>query len=307
MSQLVSIIIPTYNRPTYLEMAIRSVLKQSYQNFEIIIVDDNPHSLVTDSGFFKNDKRIRYFKNEINQGAPFSRNFGVSKAKGEYIAFLDDDDFWAADKLEKQLKHFSRLGSEFGVVYCGFYFTVGESIIKRSNKYYSENDLSNITMERCPFGSPTPLIRKKIFMETDGFDVTLPSCQDWDFWIRITKICKCSPVMEALAFYRIHGEQISTDISKKISGRRAILEKYRYDFSKYPSIISNHYRRIGSLCSLNDQRQKALRSYRLSINEDKFNWSSWFHFLVLNLSHECHKNLVKKFGLKKISGIEIID
>jgi teichuronic acid biosynthesis glycosyltransferase TuaG len=101
---LVSVIMPTYNCAPYIVETIRSVQSQTYENWEIIIVDDcstdNTESIVESI----NDKRIRYFKNSKNSGAAVSRNFALREAKGRWIAFLDSDDLWAPTKLEHQLR-----------------------------------------------------------------------------------------------------------------------------------------------------------------------------------------------------------
>jgi len=114
---LVSVIIPTYNRKALLDIAINSVLNQTYQNFEIIIVDDNSND-GTDNYINKiNHDNIQYIKNKETMYAPKSRNIGISHSKGDLIAFLDDDDEWYPDKLEKQVKLF--LDSDVGLVYGG--------------------------------------------------------------------------------------------------------------------------------------------------------------------------------------------
>ena len=102
---MVSIIMPSYNTDKYIAESIESVLSQTYQNWELIIVDDcstdNTDTVVQK---FINDSRILYFKNKHNNGAAFSRNYGLKVAKGKWIAFLDSDDLWTPDKLEKQIE-----------------------------------------------------------------------------------------------------------------------------------------------------------------------------------------------------------
>ena len=114
---LVSVIIPTYNRKNLLDISINSVLNQTYQNFEIIIVDDNSNDGTDDYIKKINHDKIQYIKNKESMYAPTSRNIGILHSKGDLISFLDDDDEWYSDKLEKQVKLFQ--DSDVGLVYGG--------------------------------------------------------------------------------------------------------------------------------------------------------------------------------------------
>ncbi len=100
----VSVIIPTYNRPHLVSRAIRSVLEQSYQDFEVIVVDDGLDKRSKDVIEGIGDGRVRYIENVKSEGAPASRNRGAKESRGDYLAFLDDDDEWSPHKLELQIK-----------------------------------------------------------------------------------------------------------------------------------------------------------------------------------------------------------
>ena len=114
MDELVSIIMPSYNTAEYIDNSIKSVLAQTYENWELIIVDDcsTDH---TDAVVFPHlaDKRIRYLQNEQNSGAAVSRNRALREAKGKWIAFLDSDDLWEPEKLERQLEFMIANGYKF--------------------------------------------------------------------------------------------------------------------------------------------------------------------------------------------------
>src|SRR5438034_8399752 len=116
----VSVIIPTYNRARYLSDAIRSVVNQTFQDFEIIVIDDcsqDQTRIATDS--FK-DQRIKYLTHDSNRGEAAARNTGIQKSTGSYIAFLDDDDQWAPEKLQLQIQIFEQSATKVGLVYCGY-------------------------------------------------------------------------------------------------------------------------------------------------------------------------------------------
>src|SRR4030066_2069221 len=118
----VSVIIPTYNRARFIERAIRSVLNQTYQNFEIIVVDDASTDDTEERvrRLLPNGRRLKYVRHDINRGAGAARDTGIKNAAGEYIALLDSDDEWLPEKLEKQLQVFKESRDEkLGLVYCG--------------------------------------------------------------------------------------------------------------------------------------------------------------------------------------------
>ena len=116
--ELVSIVVPVYNAEKFLKDTIQTVLEQTYPNWELLLVDDcsNDNSVDIIKEYVKDDKRIRLLKNEKNSGAALTRNHGIKEAKGTYLCFLDADDLWEKEKLEKQLKFMK--GND-----CAFSFT----------------------------------------------------------------------------------------------------------------------------------------------------------------------------------------
>ncbi len=227
---LVSVIIPTYNRPTYLEETIYSVVNQTYINIEIIVVDDGSKSNYAEQ-ICKKFKNCEYYFKE-NGGLSSARNYGISKAKGKFIAFLDDDDFWREDKLQKQVKvlvnnptidlvHSSasvvdRYGKEIGQI-------IGASqnkIHKRSGNVFW-NALGVWVVK-----SPTPLIRKNVFQLDLMFDETIKVGEDLDFYQRMFYRHKVLYINEPLAFYRDYEntERLSLQTEKYIG-----IEKKMYD------------------------------------------------------------------------------
>lgn len=113
MNDLVSIIMPSYNTAAYIKQSIESVLKQSYTNWELIIVDDCSSDNIDEVVKSINDVRVKYLKNKKNSGAALSRNRALKEAKGRWIAFLDSDDLWMSEKLEKQIRFMEKNGYYF--------------------------------------------------------------------------------------------------------------------------------------------------------------------------------------------------
>src|SRR4030042_1588084 len=200
----VSVIIPTYNRAHLLNRAIKSILVQTFGDFEIIIVDDastdNTERIVKSI----DDKRILYIRHENNKGGSAARNTGIRQARGKYIAFLDSDDEWLPEKLEKQLKVFERSTNSVGLVYTGI---IKESKQRRSVHQSRENTAQAILAENYVGTTSTPLIKKECFLKTGLFDETLPSAQDWDMWIRIGQYYEFDFVTEQLVKYYLQDDR----------------------------------------------------------------------------------------------------
>jgi glycosyltransferase involved in cell wall biosynthesis len=306
-SPRVSVIIPSRNRPLLLLNTIESVLVQTFKDLEIIVVDDGSDVPLNPLLVEKFGEQVVCVRHEHSCGAPAARNAGLKRAKGDFIAFLDDDDIWLQEKLEKQIDAFSQLGEEIGVVYCGYDFWVDGEVVERKNEYHESTDLSQIALMKCPIGSPTPLIRRFYLDQVDGFDLALPACQDWDLWVRLSKVCSFFPVRESLAQYRVHGQQISTDISRQISARRMLVEKYQEEYAVYPKVLSAHFRRLGSLCVLTGQCKEARFYFWQSIQSDKSNLGSWLHLILQFCGKWLDKFLIDKYGVLKVGKIKILN
>lgn len=179
----VSIVIPTYKRPDLLERLLQSVVNQTYTKFEVIIVDDNSPNIkdyeIVIEKFAARIKEFRYFRNKINSGAPFSRNFGINKAKYDLIALVDDDDEWMEEKLFKQVAVFNE-NMDTGIVYT--WTKIVENGDKVVGNYCSE--IEDKALEEifrgCFIPSPSIMLRKEALLKSGLFDINFPSCQDWD-------------------------------------------------------------------------------------------------------------------------------
>lgn len=258
MEELVSCIITTYKRPKEIvKRAAKSVLNQTYKNIELIIVDDSPDTFANRNEVLDMaealGERVTYIRHEKNQGACAARNTGVKNAKGEYVAFLDDDDEWHCEKIEKQM-NILKESQEIALVYCGRYTcnqTTGESSIQKV-KYYRGNVFERLFKNNFIGSTSFPLIRKSVLNELGGFDVNMKAAQDFELWLRIAQKYKVDYVDEPLVRYYVHdGEQISDDPSKKIEALcriNLIYEDYLKEHAKIASIrfvrLSEFYSRV---------------------------------------------------------------
>jgi glycosyltransferase involved in cell wall biosynthesis len=227
---LVSVIIPTYNRPDTLKRAIQSIKSQTYQSIEIIIVDDNSTADV-DPVVSSLDNAV-LLKNDENRGAPYSRNKGFKASKGDYVNFLDDDDEILPTKIEKQVKLFQDSSkSNLGVVTCDVEYQRSDiaSVRKNRKKGWIHQDLLR---SYCVFGTETMLIKRAFFAKVDGFDESMPSSQEYDLGIRLSNHCQYDYVPEVLARKHESENQISFDFPKKIAGQTMLYKKYKNEYAK---------------------------------------------------------------------------
>lgn len=275
MMELISVIITTYKRPIeILERALRSVINQSYKSTEIIIVDDNPESSNLINSIKEITKlleyeKIRYVKHSINLGACAARNTGIKLAKGNYIAFLDDDDEWLPLKLEQQYKKIQE--SDAALVYCKYYKMYEEDNrrIKSKNKCYSGMIFDELILRNFVGSTSFVLIKKECFVECGGFDEKMKASQDLEMWLRVSKKFKVDYVDEYLVLYHIHqNERITSNPHNKIQGierinylYKAYLEKNKKKKSKRLFLLVPFYLIAGNKVMARRTYIEALRSY----------------------------------------------
>ena len=204
---LVSVIIPTYNRANILSQAILSVISQSYQNWELIIVDDgstdNTKNVVEE--FTKSDKRIKYIYQE-NKGQPSAMNTGIKNSAGYFIAFLDDDDQWMSRKLEKQVDLFNK-DKEIALVFTDAIIQGGKLNSKKSSdisKPYSGYVYKHLLRQNFITASSV-MVKKEVLEKCGLFDespiIKTTQMQDYDMWLRICKKYKIGYIPEILVKY----------------------------------------------------------------------------------------------------------
>lgn len=206
-----SVIVPTYNRSSFALRAVESVLAQSFRDFEVIVVDDGSTDRTTEA-FRPYEGLVRYYR-KANGGVSSARNFGIERARGRHIAFLDADDFWTTDKLD-EVKMTIELHPEAALFYSGTYLVdaAGEIIGQ-----HEAADLSGNTYERLLQGSSfvtsSVVARRECFEDCgpfyEGFEAKA-GAEDWDMWIRISRRYKLLGIQKKpLAYYMVHGGNTS--------------------------------------------------------------------------------------------------
>lgn len=229
---LVSAVITTHKRePKIVERALKSILNQTYKNIEIIVVDDSPadyafRSLVKKMIEKYKNERVLYIAHESCQGACAARNTGLAHARGEFIGYLDDDDEWLPNKIDKQLS--GLIDDRIAFVYCGSETMIdNKSMIKSPWIEFFKGEIFNQLILRNFVGSTSfPLIRKCCLEAVGGFDVFMESAQDYDVWLRLAERYAVNYVKDILVRYHIHDtEQISKNYMRRVNGLERLNEK----------------------------------------------------------------------------------
>jgi len=248
----ISVIIPTYNRAHVLGRSVQSVLNQTFQDFELIIVDDgstdNTESLVNR---FRS-KKIKYIRHQVNQGVSVAPNTGVRLAKGDYIAILDDDEEWMPEKLERQMKVYYTAPMEVGVVYTSYtkYISLGNYIrppkVAKKEGYLFKQLLDGLPIQ-CPMQWHTALIKRECFNKVGLINESMLHARDWEFLLRISQHYQFLYIDEPLA---IIYEQSEGRLSKQecyIVDIQRILKMYFSQIKHDSRMLAKYYSSIAYL------------------------------------------------------------
>ena len=221
----ISVIIPAYNAMTYLPETIKSVLNQTFNNFEVIVVNDGSSDETEQWVSQISDPRVKLIT-QVNQGAAVARNTGISHAKGEYIAFLDADDLWESTKLDKQVEILNN-NQKVGVVYCwaALIDGTGKPTGRIFKSYAQGNIWERLTERNIIMCGSTAMVRRQCFQTCGNFDSNIKVAEDWDMWLRIATSYSFALVTEPLVRYRQHSNNKSKNSIKKLEDFRIIIEK----------------------------------------------------------------------------------
>jgi len=304
----VSIVIPTYNRAELVERAVRSVLAQTYANLDIIIVDDGSTDGTLERIVLlqRTDRRIRPIRHEANRGAQAARNTGIKAAIGEYIAFLDSDNEWLPQKIEKQLALFTSQPSSPGVVYCGF--TRFNSAQELTHEYIPEyrGYVYPIVLRNWLTDTSTIVVRREFLALIQGLNETLRAYHEWDLCIRLARECDFDFMPECLTIYHEHTQSsISKNLLVDAQGYQQVVEFYKEDIVREcgVKVLSSHYLKTGRLFIQAEQFDLARDYFRKSIQKDPLNTIAMLHYCATCLGSHIYKKL---YSLRKREGAHTI-
>ena len=232
---LVSIIIPVYNGEKYIADTIQSVIDQTYKNWELIIVDDGSTDNTADVVKQFNDSRISYIKKN-NTGVSDTRNLGAMISKGEILCFLDADDIWLPENLEKKVEKL--ITEPKGVlVYSSMFLWDERNDYKtcKTTKKIVEDDWGKFRRLMVPTIPSSAIIKRDYFFEAGMFDTNISTSADFDLAIRLRELGEFGYLDEPLVLYRSHPSQMHNNIALYKHDMIYILKKYKYNSNLFPT------------------------------------------------------------------------
>ncbi len=274
---LVSVVIPVYNAVDFIEESIQSILCQTLEDYEILVICNNSNDGSREKINTISDKRIRVVDNNENVGIPRSRNIGIVEARGKYIAWLDADDISNPKRIEKQVELFER-DNELGL--CGSYVKAFTESFNTIWKYpVKHEEIKALMFFNNPFATSSVMIRRRILLEfqlffNDNFIVA----EDYDLWERMSHYCKMSNIPEVLACYRIHASQVSSGSTMKSIQEGLVAEIRRRQISRLGIKPNNDELRSHSFLA---------EQYNLSMDDDSMhgviNWTKELKNININM------------------------
>jgi len=288
----ISIVIPVFNRSATIREAIESVLRQTWTDFELIVVDDcSADDSVTVIQSI-NDPRIQLVRLDKNSGISAARNAGIAVAKGEWIAFQDSDDEWLPRKLEMQYDVLSRSGPDTVGAYCGM-LILGDPSDQTSHndivKYWPvkdprlpiEGDIHKSLLHRSLISTQTFIVRRDILKQVGGFDPILKALVDWDCFIRIAKLGRIAFVPEPLVIQRFSGNSVTKSKPNRVAAQEIILQKNLKDLQCYPDILSERYVILAGGLRHLGQYKKGLGYICQAISCSPLKIKYWFNLILM--------------------------
>jgi glycosyltransferase involved in cell wall biosynthesis len=254
-----TVVVPTHDRSSWLRQTLRSVLWQEDVALEVLVIDDgstdDTASVVRASG----DPRVRVIRHDTPRGVSASRNHGAEEARGDWLAFVDDDDVWAPDKLRRQLAAAEETGGSW--VYTGCVSVdaalrlVGGRPPPPPDEVASKVFRANVV----PGGGSNVVVRRTTFERVGPFDIRLANTEDWEMWIRLAREDTPAWVPEPLLGYRVHASNSSLDVAVVYEGVDIIEREHGIEVDR--GIL---HRWVGESCLRTGQRAQALKHLALA-------------------------------------------
>ena len=231
----ISVIIPTYGTPIFLENSIKSVLNQTFQDLELIIVDDNnpdtearqkTEELV--ERYINNENRIRYIKHEHNKNGAVARNTGFAVAKGKYISLLDSDDEYMPERLQKCFDMMENASDNIAGVYTGCEFRRGAKVYHVEKNVKPGNFLVDTLACKFMFCTGSNIfVRKSVVDELNGFDGAFLRHQDYEFLVRVFEKYDLAAIPEPLVIKNNENFNLP-NLDKQVAIKKQYLDKFKY-------------------------------------------------------------------------------
>lgn len=257
----VTVITCCYNSAAYLRYTIDSVLQQTVQDFEYIFVDggSTDGTLEIIAEYLKEMPEKMQLVHQTTKGLMRARNIGLTHAKGQYICFLDGDDIWHQEKLERQLAYMEA-HPDLGLLFTNCVNINGQGEIIPGTGKKETPDLSIYGLYRhCYISNPTVMVSRKVYEELGYFDEGLYYSEDWDMWLRIACKYPLGYLHEVLAWYRVHGNNMSTGSLKHFDYQITVMRKIAGMESRLAPLLP---KRLGSICLVKARKQMKMGDFK---------------------------------------------
>lgn len=280
--EMVSIVIPTYNRPDLLKRALMTAVGQTYRDLEVIVVDDCSKEHVVPVIEEVGDARVRLIRHERNQGAPAARNTGIAAAQGRYVAFLDDDDEWYPEKVEAQIQDL-RAKARYKVSFClrEFYWE-GKEERGASPPGYDGDHMVDLLAGRDISSTSCVLAERECLRAVGGFRRDLPCMQDWELWIRLAERYEFAYLNKVLLTKHQHRQaRITGDGAKKLVAREIIYREHRALFWSHRRSLALFLQEWASEAIRAGRTGLARRLYLRSLVANPLDREHYYTFLLV--------------------------
>lgn len=277
---LVSVVIPTYGRPAFLTRCIESVLKQTYQNIEIIVVDDNDPDtevrMATEAVMrkYRENPHITYLKHNRNKNGSAARNTGWKQSKGKYITFLDDDDEIVDTKIERQIECLEISDDSWGCCYTAYRLEKESGAYQVSSEHRSGYLYIEALMRTLFMGSGSNLLlRKSVVDEINGYDESFKRNQDIEFLARVLEKYKIAYIDEPLLLIHQEGGRIRRSFDETERYTKHYLDIFKprldalnpYDRKRVMTVISLERARLAFQMGLKDRAIKIIKEEKIGM------------------------------------------
>ena len=282
---LVTVVIPVFNRERTVVASVESVLRQTYQSIEVIVVDDASTDGSIDTVRSVSDPRVRLVEAGTNRGAPGARNLGIATATGEFVAFQDSDDEWLPTKLQRQMELFE---SRTVAVYCGMAIVepqksgrINLRYIPPSNLPNPSGDLLDLLLERSLISTQTLVVRRNALDMIGGFDESLSAIEDWDLAIRLAKIGPIAFVDDPLVVQRFSANSLTHNAASRVSAVQQVVEKHFDEYQLRPRLLAKHYYELAGGHRQFGNLRRASGFLRKARQADRSFYRVWLGYLLL--------------------------
>jgi glycosyltransferase involved in cell wall biosynthesis len=271
----VSVVIPTQNRAHRVGAAIASVLRQTFPEFRIVVVDDGSEDNTETVVRAIADDRLLYVRHDGPRGDGAARNTGIRSSGGDLIAFLDDDDEWLPEKLELQVAEFDR-SEATGLIHTAYYVISPGG----STEVFRTTEDSITQLRQARIATSTVMVRRPAVEAVGLFDESIPFCSDYDLWLRLARIYPIQYLDIPLARYLAFGQRLSNNLHKVIEGKHMLFAKHTSFLEEDPESYSDHCVALGFVCCCADQMRRGRAAFRNAIRLRPTALEAYVHYAV---------------------------